>query len=97
MTNLTTSDVTATGVTASWELDDRSGVDGFQVSWCVKSYCAKTNDMTTEDSMEIKNLQDFTNYTIFVCAYQKQQYSNFVGACVNTSTKTRPGGERIQH
>lgn len=92
-TNLEVSDIGTTSLTVSWDMADMTGVDGFQVSWCVPSYCARTYDTTTDASIELKNLQDFTNYTIFVCAYQKQQYSNFVGSCANTTTKTLPAGE----
>ncbi|XP_042148652.1 fibronectin [Ixodes scapularis] len=91
VTNVTLSSITTSSVNVSWILEDTDGVDGFQVSWCVTTSCpAKLNDITAQTFKVIQYLQDFTNYTIFVCTYQDQQYKTFVGPCVNVTVRTRP-------
>ncbi|KAL3244496.1 hypothetical protein MRX96_002258 [Rhipicephalus microplus] len=62
------------------------------VSWCLSDLCiGKLNDLTTKTFYSVQRLQDFKNYTVFVCAYVDQGLTTFVGQCINVSTKTQPG------
>ncbi|KAL1423846.1 hypothetical protein MTO96_003759 [Rhipicephalus appendiculatus] len=90
--------VVATGpssINITWQLPGNStNITGYQVSWCLSDLCiGKLNDLTTKTSYSVQRLQDFKNYTVFVCAYVDQGLTTFVGQCINVSAKTQPGGK----
>lgn len=95
VTGLTVTSVADTSVNITWAIANSNDIRGFEVSWCMTSLCIKLYDLTTDTSMTIRNLLDFTNYTIFVCAYENRSYRRFVGGCMNVSTKTLPGGKQF--
>ncbi|KAK8775986.1 hypothetical protein V5799_030668, partial [Amblyomma americanum] len=92
-TNLTVVDVGASSINVTWQLPANSAnnITGYQVSWCISDMCVgKLNDLTGSTSYSVQRLQDFKNYTVFVCAYLDRGLTTFVGQCVNVSAKTQP-------
>ncbi|KAH8033575.1 hypothetical protein HPB51_014355 [Rhipicephalus microplus] len=91
--NLTVVAVGPSSINITWQLPSNStNVTGYQVSWCLSDLCiGKLNDLTTKTFYSVQRLQDFKNYTVFVCAYVDQGLTPFVGQCINVSTKTQPG------
>ncbi|XP_077556375.1 tyrosine-protein phosphatase Lar-like isoform X2 [Haemaphysalis longicornis] len=93
-TNLTLAAVGATFINVTWQLpaNNSYNITGYQVSWCISDSCvSKINDMTTRTSYSVQRLQDFKNYTVFVCAYLDRGFTTFSGQCANVSTRTLPG------
>ncbi|KAH7984240.1 hypothetical protein HPB52_018394 [Rhipicephalus sanguineus] len=91
--NLTVVAVGPSSINITWQLPVNStNITGYQVSWCLSDLCiGKLNDLTTKTSYSVQRLQDFKNYTVFVCAYVDQGLTTFVGQCINVSAKTQPG------
>ncbi|XP_037559345.1 Down syndrome cell adhesion molecule homolog isoform X1 [Dermacentor silvarum] len=91
--NLTVVDVGPMSINVTWQLPGNStNITGYQVSWCISDLCiGKLNDLTTKTFYSVQRLQDFKNYTVFVCAYLDRGLTTFVGQCINVSAKTEPG------
>lgn len=92
--NLTVAAVGASYINVTWQLPENNtyNITGYQVSWCISASCAsRLNDMTAGTSYSVQRLQDFKNYTVFVCAYLDRGLTTFSGQCTNVSTRTLPG------
>lgn len=90
--NLTVVAVGPASINVTWQLPGNStNITGYQVSWCISDLCVgKLNDLTTKTFYSVQRLQDFKNYTVFVCAYVDRGLTTFVGQCINISAKTQP-------